>query len=168
MKRISIFVALFFVLGLMTAGMSVAAGEYRSAQQAGQFDGMEDISTFSLQDRHGQSLGEIEMVLIDVERGQVGYIVAESAAGETHVIPWQALSIDPQDQTVTLGMDAAQFRQAPTGDAQMVQDPAQAERLHEFYGVGPYWEEDEARLLSPEPRPATPRHREVPPVRSIN
>ncbi len=167
MKRISIFTALLFILGLVTAGMSVAAGDYRGAQ-AGQFDGMDDISTFSLNDRHGQNIGEIDKVLVDVERGQIGYVVVESAAGETHVIPWQALQADPHAQTLTLQMDAAQFRQAPTGDAEVVLDPERAEQIHQFYGVAPHWDEEEARLVAPQPRPATPEQREVPPIRSLD
>jgi sporulation protein YlmC with PRC-barrel domain len=111
-------------------------------QQMGQqqVKAADELKNFSLRDQQGQNIGEIDQVLVDLQQGQIGYVVVE-AQGQSHVIPWNALRADAQQQTLTLQISADRFRQAPTGDAQMVQDMEQARQIHQFYGVSPYWEE---------------------------
>jgi sporulation protein YlmC with PRC-barrel domain len=103
---------------------------------------VDNLKQFSLQDQQGQNLGQVEQLIVDVQQGSIGYVVTSSQQqpGQQHVIPWNALRVDPQQQTLTVQISAEQFRQAPTGDEQMVKDPDQARQIHQFYGVAPYWE----------------------------
>jgi hypothetical protein len=118
-------------------------GQQQMGQRMGQqqVKAADELKNFSLRDQQGQNIGEIDQVLVDLQQGQIGYVVVE-AQGQSHVIPWNALQADAQRQTLTLQISADRFRQAPTGDAQMVQDMEQARQIHQFYGVAPYWEEE--------------------------
>ncbi len=107
-----------------------------------QVKSVDTLKQFALQDLQGQRIGQIDQVLVNVQRGQIGYVVVTSPqqAGQKHVIPWNALRIDPQQQTLTVQMNASQLQQLPAADEGMVQDMNQARQIHQFFGVAPYWE----------------------------
>jgi hypothetical protein len=175
MKKLSVLTAILFTLSLLMAGLSMAR-DVEHPMGAGweaqfghqQVKAANDISNFTLQDRQGQDLGQIDQLLVDTLRGQIGYVVVQSPTGQTHVIPWNALLVDPEHETLTLAMDADRFRNAPTGDAQMVQDMNQAHQLHQFYGVSPYWESDMIQQprtpIRQSPERQTPGVMEAPPA----
>lgn len=119
-----------------------AAPAWGAQAQPQQIKGLQDLQQFSIVDLQGQQIGRVEQVLVDVQRGQIGYVVATSQQrpGQKHVIPWNALQPDLQQQRLTLQMSAERFQQAPTGDAQIVRDLNQARQIHQFYGVSPYFE----------------------------
>lgn len=179
MKKISVLSTAIIAGSLMLAGGAMAQaqpgrmgpggagmGQQQMEQQQRmgqigqqQVKAVDDLKEFSLRDQQGQSLGQIDEVLVDLQQGRIGYLVVESQAGEKHVIPWNALQPDEQRQTLTLQMSADRFRQAPTGDAQMVQDQNQARQIHQFYGVSPYWEEGtmiDQRMRQQQMRERTP------------
>jgi sporulation protein YlmC with PRC-barrel domain len=167
MKKISLATAALVAGSLLVAGGAMAQaqpgrmapggtgmqqqqqmGQQPMGQQMGQqqVKAVDELKNFSLRDQQGQNIGEIDQVLVDLQQGQIGYIVVE-AQGQSHVIPWNALRADAQQQSLTLQISADRFRQAPTGDAQMVQDMEQARQIHQFYGVSPYWEEGATRPM---------------------
>jgi hypothetical protein len=175
MKTISVMIAALFTMGLLAGGAMAQTIEHpMGAGWAAQFEqqrvqAIDDIRNYSLRDAQGADLGRIDQVLVDMQRGQVGYVVVQSPTGESHVIPFNALQVDPAQETLTLQMDADRFRQAPTGDAQVVQDLNQAEQIHQFYGVSPYWEDGATDLerrtpTRQSPERQTPGVRELPPA----
>jgi hypothetical protein len=159
MKRISILTTALVTGSLLVAGGAMAQAQpersgvqQRQQQQMGQqplgqqmaqqqVKSVDDVKNFSLRDQQGQNIGRIDQVLVDLQQGQIGYVVVKSQTGQSHVVPWNALRANAQQQTLTLQISADRFRQAPTGDAQMLQDRTQAQQIHQFYGVSPYWEE---------------------------
>jgi hypothetical protein len=172
MRITSLLSAAVFTIGLFMAGFAMAQaveqprGVGLDAQIGGQqIQALNDIKNFSLLDQQGQTLGQIDQVLVDMERGLIGYVVVQSALGQTHVIPYNALQIDPQRETLTLQMEGARFSSfAPTGDALIVRDQNIAEEIHEFYGVSPYWEDDKTGVQPGTMRPPAidTRPRELP------
>jgi hypothetical protein len=175
MKKISVLTATFFITCLFAAGPSLArdvehpmGGGWEAQFGSQQVKAANEISNFTLRDQQGQDLGQINQVLLDTVRGQIGYVVVQSPTGQSHVIPWNALLVDPEHETLTLTMDADRFRNAPTGDAQMVQDLNQAQQLHQFYGVSPYWESDMIQQFRTptrqSPERQTPGMQEYPPA----
>ena len=164
MKKIAMFTAALFAVSMtLSAGAMAREGQpYGTtgagqatqqeqtlgaqpgmAQQQQQVKNMDDLKQFSINDQQGMNIGQIDQVLVDVQRGQIGYVLVTSEGAQKRVIPWNALQADPQQQTLTLQISADRFEQAPTGDAQMVQDMEQARQIHQFYGVSPYWEDSE-------------------------
>jgi sporulation protein YlmC with PRC-barrel domain len=159
--------ALLFSLAL-TTGAVAAGGGYgtgatgqqngQTQQQPGagvgtQQQQQQQLNVMSADDLIGQSvvglqdedLGSISDVLIDVENGQVAFAIVSAngvlgVGAEQYIVPWAALEISPEAEEVRLAISQDRLEQAPTGET--VADRQEAEQIHQFYGVAPYWEED--------------------------
>ena len=168
MKRLASFITIAFTGAFLLAPLAVAQERNGAATQPGSTEtqpGMAqqqeqkspdqmkirqagDLTNFSIQNKQGEKLGQISELLVDIEKGRIGYVVVSAngilgVGGESHVVPWQALQFDPQrEEVMVLDMERERFRQAPTGDAETVATQEQGRTIHEFYGVSPYWEEE--------------------------
>jgi hypothetical protein len=97
--------------------------------------------------RGGEKLGTVENLMIDKLSGRVGYAVMSFGGflgmGESrHPLPWDILKYDTGMGGYVVDMDADMLRGAPTYDeANAVdwEDRDWNKRLHEYYGVAPYW-----------------------------
>jgi hypothetical protein len=97
--------------------------------------------------RAGEKLGTVENLMIDKLSGRVGYAVMSFGGflgmGESrHPLPWDTLKYDPGMAGYVVDMDSDMLRGAPTfEEAQGVnwEDRDWNKRLHEYYGVAPYW-----------------------------
>ena len=95
--------------------------------------------------RRGEELGVIEEIMIDVQRGTVAYAVISSAgaADRLFAIPWQALTLDAERHCFVLDAERGRFEHAPGFDKDhwpSMADDRWAARVHDFYGVRPYWD----------------------------
>jgi sporulation protein YlmC with PRC-barrel domain len=91
-------------------------------------------------DRRGEMLGTIEDLVVDVEHATVAYAVV--LAGDLFAVPWAALRHD--GEAFVLDADREHFESAPSFARERwprMADAAWASRLHEHYGVRPYWSE---------------------------
>jgi sporulation protein YlmC with PRC-barrel domain len=96
--------------------------------------------------QQGETLGEIENLMIDLKDGRVAYAVLDldgwlDVGGKHVAAPWEALSLKPGTEEVTLKVDKDKLRQAPS----FARDywPTAVERpwlvtVYEFYGQRPY------------------------------
>lgn len=97
--------------------------------------------------RQGEDLGDIQDIMIDVQRGCVAYAVMSSGGiagvGEKlFAIPWNALTLDADRKCFVLDAARERFTQAPGFDKDhwpSMADSQWAGQVHEFYGVRPYW-----------------------------
>lgn len=92
----------------------------------------------------GEELGEIIHFLADANTGQVAYALLDTGSAlevdDLRLIPIAALQIE--EEQIILHMDAQQVANAPTPIPG--QEPEEFHRrLSEYYGVAPYWEEEE-------------------------
>jgi len=92
----------------------------------------------SIKNTQGENLGEVQDVLIDPKSGQVAYLIVEE-----HVVPFKALTRDQQGELLALDINAEQFKQSPTKEEDMASRDF-GTRVHQFYGVSPYWEEGQS------------------------
>jgi sporulation protein YlmC with PRC-barrel domain len=98
-------------------------------------------------DRDGQSLGAIDDIVVDVERGIIAYAVmscgGDRAAGEKLcAIPWSALTLDADRHCFVFDGARERLASAPAFGHDMwpaMADAAWAIGLHAWYGVPPYW-----------------------------
>ncbi len=93
---------------------------------------------------NGESLGRIEDVLLDVERGRVAYVVLSpvGAIGKLFAVPWEAMSIDVSrgGDGWRLDVDRARFAAAPgfaRGEWPNFADPQFAAGVYSYYGIPP-------------------------------
>ncbi len=162
MKKAALWTAAAFLMSLVTAGVSMAAGEYGKSEQkekatSGQMSGAmsgaqaqatgqeqirtaNDLQDFTVQDNQGKKIGKVDKVGIDLQHGQIGYVTV-SSQGKDLIIPWQALKVEPQQKTLALSnMSADQLKQAPQGKLDKSLTREKEQKIHQFYGVAPYWE----------------------------
>jgi sporulation protein YlmC with PRC-barrel domain len=97
--------------------------------------------------RNGETLGEIEEIMLDVPRGCIAYAVMGIGGflgvGEHRVaLPWTALTHDTDRQCFLMDAAPAAFENAPGLERnQWPAAPALSwhEEVHRYYGARPYW-----------------------------
>lgn len=99
--------------------------------------------------RAGETLGEVEDIVLDVQRGCIAYVVMGSGGflgiGEKlFAIPWSALTLDGERPAFLIDADKSTFDNAPGFDAewptQLHGGEAWHRDVHAFYGTQTYWE----------------------------
>jgi hypothetical protein len=98
-------------------------------------------------DAHGQALGRIREIMLDVPRGRIAYAVLAfedpSQADWTaklFAVPWEALRLDGERRCFVLDADRERLRNAPGFDPDhwpSMAQPTWTSALYEFYGVDP-------------------------------
>ena len=94
----------------------------------------------------GERLGAIEDVVIDKESGRIAYAMLSFGGflgmGERHhPLPWAALRYDTDLGGYVVALDRSRLEGAPAladGDDAWG-DPAWGQRIHDYYGLSPYW-----------------------------
>ncbi len=97
----------------------------------------------------GEQLGNIKELMIDLDDGQIAYAVLSfggflGLGDKLFAIPWEALTINSEDHTITLDVDKEVLKDAPGFDKDHWPDNAQYEAgwlldIYEYYGYSPYW-----------------------------
>lgn len=96
----------------------------------------------------GESLGEIEEVMLDVRGGRIAYAVLSVGGllgiGEKYfAVPWRALTMDTDNKRFVLDVDKERLKNAPGFDKDhwpAMADERWAGNVHTYYGTRPYWE----------------------------
>jgi sporulation protein YlmC with PRC-barrel domain len=95
-----------------------------------------------------ETLGSIDEIMLDVQRGRVAYAVMSSGGflgiGERlFAIPWGVLTLDPDRQCFVMDADSDYFDNAPGFDKNHWPNQAQREwhdEIHRHYRIRPYWD----------------------------
>ena len=98
--------------------------------------------------RTGESLGKIEELMLDLEKGRVAYAVLSFGGvlgmGEKlFAIPFEALKLDATREHFTLDVDKDKMRNAPGFDKKnppQASDRTWGAEVYKFYGYKPYWQ----------------------------
>lgn len=98
--------------------------------------------------RAGENLGQIEELMLDLEKGRVAYAVLSFGGflgmGEKlFAVPFEALQLDDSREHFTLDVDKEKMKNAPGFDKN--NPPAATDRtwgaeVYKFYGYTPYWQ----------------------------
>lgn len=97
--------------------------------------------------RQGERLGTLKEIMIDLERGEIGYAVLSRGGmvgiGEKlFAIPWGAFSVDTEDEKLILDLDPDALDESDGFDADnwpQFNDQDWGTTIHHRYGVEPYW-----------------------------
>jgi len=96
----------------------------------------------------GETLGDLDEIMIDVPRGRVAYAVL-SAGGflgmgeKLFAIPWSALSLDTDNKCFILDIDRDRLMNAPgfdRGHWPSEADQDWSTQVHSYYNARPYWD----------------------------
>ncbi len=97
---------------------------------------------------NGETIGEIERVMINKRSGQVAYAVMSFGGflgvGENYYpLPWSMLTYDENLDGYVVDLTEEQLRAAPkltdAEDDDMWADRKWGRSVHDYYGVQPYW-----------------------------
>jgi sporulation protein YlmC with PRC-barrel domain len=118
----------------------------------------------------GESLGEIEAIMLDIRSGRIAYAVLSfggflGIGSKLFAIPWSALTLDAKEKRFVLNVSKEKLENAEGFDKDRwpsMADTAWAVRVHEYYEVVPYWQDQ--RLAS---NPRTIRSFHESPVESL-
>lgn len=113
-----------------------------------------------VKNRAGETLGEIEHIMLDVPTGRIAYAVMASGGflgiGEKlFALPWSALTLDTAEKCFILDVDKERIKVAPGFDKDHwpeMADERWARDIHAYYASRPYCDEP-ARGVSPNPLP---------------
>ena len=126
-----------------------ARQEQRQSQYAQQLMTANEIEGMKIQNQQGEEIGSVDKVVLDSQDGQIAYVVVTSGGfwgvgGEKAVIPWKAVQLQQQAEgdkpMLMVNVSKEQLKNAPQGDVEEIMDRQQAEQIHQYYGVAPYWE----------------------------
>jgi hypothetical protein len=90
-------------------------------------------------------LGDVDEIMIDKLSGKVAYAVATFGGflglGETrYALPWSVLKYDTDKGGYVVSLDADKLKNAPRyEDETKLADREWGTRLHDYYGIPPYW-----------------------------
>ena len=95
----------------------------------------------------GENIGEIQDVMLDKATGKVGYAVMSfggflGIGADYHPLPWALLRYDESVGGYVVDLDKTELEGAPAYPANATPDwgdRAFESKLHDYYGVGPYW-----------------------------
>jgi sporulation protein YlmC with PRC-barrel domain len=99
---------------------------------------------------HGEHLGRIEDLMIDIARGSIAYAVLSFGShlglgGKLFAIPWSSLRWDERQERLLLDVEKYRLDEAPGFDKDNWPDMAEASwatRVHDYFGTRPYWQDD--------------------------
>ena len=128
----------------MEQGMSMAS----STTSARRVLAASTITGDKVRNRAGEDLGKIEEVMLDLESGEVAYVVLSfggflGIGDKLFAVPYQALELDTTEHEFILDADRATLENAPGFDKDNwpnFADPAFGSQIHEYYDQEPYWE----------------------------
>jgi sporulation protein YlmC with PRC-barrel domain len=102
----------------------------------------------SIVNRAGESLGKIEELMLDLEKGRVAYAVLSfggvmGIGEQLFAVPFEALKLDGSREHFTLDVDKAKLKNAPGFDRNnppQASDRTWGAEVYKFYGYKPYWQ----------------------------
>jgi len=102
----------------------------------------------SVVNAEGESLGKIDEIMLDVQRGRIAYAVVSTGGllgfgDKLFAVPWSVLTLDADNKRFVLDVDKKAFENAPGFDKDhwpSMADTRWASTVHSYYGLRPYWE----------------------------
>jgi len=101
----------------------------------------------SVKNKHGEELGSITEIMIDLPSGRVAYAVLSfggffGIGNKLFALPWDMLTVDEDQKCFILDADRTTLENAPGFDKEQWPDmanPGWGTELHAYYGRKPYW-----------------------------
>ena len=108
----------------------------------------EKVEGTAVMNRQGEKLGSIESVMIEKRSGRVAYAVMSfggflGIGDQHHPVPWSSLTYDTNAGGYVIDADRARLQGAPAykgSETPNWSDRQWGQRVHQYYGVRPYWE----------------------------
>jgi hypothetical protein len=116
-------------------------------QETGNLIASDKVQGTSVYNADGETLGSIHDVMIDKPSGKVAYAIMSfggflGMGNQYHPLPWSVLKYDTNLGGYVVHLDKRRLEAGPAYDID--EEPAWGDRayeskIHDYYGVGPYW-----------------------------
>ena len=101
----------------------------------------------TVKNRTGEEIGTLQEIMIDLDQGQVAYVVMAAGGllgiGDKYfAVPWSLLEVDTDSHAVIVDLDKQTIEDAPGFDKDNWPDPSDVGWLNKVYGYydrQPYW-----------------------------
>jgi sporulation protein YlmC with PRC-barrel domain len=109
----------------------------------------------SVRNAADEDLGNLDEIMIDIPSGRIAYAVLSvggvlGIGNKLFAVPWSALQVDEDRKCLVLNVDKNKLENAPGFDKDNwpdMADNAWGEEVSRYYGVTPYWQEQEVLTL---------------------
>ena len=134
--------------GSSGGGSDMARGADLEARETERLIGSDKVEGTNVVRPNGETIGEIERVMIDKRSGQVAYAVMSFGGflgmGEDYYpLPWSMLTYDENLDGYVVDISDEQLKAAPrlndSDDDETWSDRNWGQRVHDYYGAQPYW-----------------------------
>lgn len=103
------------------------------------------LKGYAVKNHHGEELGKVEELMMDLETGRIGYCVISfggvvGIGSKLYAVPFKAMKLNLADHLFRLEITKAKLTEAPGFDKEAwpdMTDTTWGKRLHGFYGVEP-------------------------------
>jgi sporulation protein YlmC with PRC-barrel domain len=104
-----------------------------------------------VRNQHGEDLGKVDEIMIDIPTGRVAYAVLSFGGflrmgNKLFAVPWSALAVDEDEKCFILDADRQTLETAPGFDKDNwpdMADEAWRSKVFKHYNANPYWEDEE-------------------------
>jgi hypothetical protein len=118
-----------------------------AVQEMGSLIASDKVQGTTVYNTAGESLGTIHDIMLDKPSGKVAYAIMSfggflGIGNQYHPLPWSVLKYDTGLGGYVVTLDKRQLEGAPAyaiGTEPDWTDRAYERKIHDFYGVGPYW-----------------------------
>ena len=118
-----------------------------AVQETGNLISSEKVEGTNVYNRTGDTLGSIHDLMIDKTSGHVVYAIMSfggflGMGNQYHPLPWSVLKYDTNMGGYVVNLDKQQLEGGPAYDADAEpdwRDRTYENKIHDYYGVGPYW-----------------------------
>jgi hypothetical protein len=91
-----------------------------------------------------EDLGDIKEIMLDTRSGEIGYAVLSfggflGMGDKLFAVPWDALTLDPENKGFRLDVDKTRLKDAPGFDKNKwpdMSDPSWVKRIRTYYASG--------------------------------
>lgn len=108
-----------------------------------QLMGAETLIGNAVSNHLGESLGEINEIMLDMSSGKIAYAVLTfgdfmGMGGKLFAVPWSALQLDTENKSFSLAIEKSQFENSPgfaKDDWPDMANQGWAQEINDYYGV---------------------------------
>ena len=101
-----------------------------------------------VKNKAGEDLGDVKEIMLDMETGQVSYVVVSfggflGMGDKLFAVPWNAFTLNTDDHSFILDVPKDRLEKAPGFDKDRWPDFADrtwGATIHQYYKQRPYWE----------------------------
>jgi sporulation protein YlmC with PRC-barrel domain len=118
-----------------------------AVQETGNLIASHKVQGTSVYNTAGESLGSIHDLMIDKPSGKVAYAIMSfggflGIGDQYHPLPWSVLKYDTNLGGYVVNLDKQKLEGGPAypeDEEPTWGDRAYESKIHDYYGVGPYW-----------------------------